>query len=1522
MTAAPAAHVLDRFNAATAAWFREAFDGPTAVQEQGWAEIADGRHTLLISPTGSGKTLAAFLWAISRVTELPEDAEPGVRVLYLSPLKALAYDVERNLRAPLIGIGRAAARLGQPFRAPRIGVRTGDTTSSERRRQLKDPGEIFVTTPESLYLILGGKAAARLRTVHTVIVDEIHVMAGTKRGAHLALSLERLAQVADVRPQRIGLSATVRPVEDVAHWLGGSRNVGSKDGVAIVDTSAKPALDLEIVVPMEDMARRAPVPEFSAGEVVGGGESGPVLMDFARDGMGAGAFQDPGRAGVWSQIHPKLLELIRAHRTSILFVNSRGLCERMARRLNELAEEDLVRAHHGSVSHAKRAEIEEGLKEGRLRGIVATSSLELGIDMGTVDLVVLVESPGATARGLQRVGRAGHGVGETSIGRLFPKWRGDLLEAAVVARRMQEGRLEPISVPRNALDVLAQQIVAMCAVRPWTVDELESTARAAFPYADLSRDALVSVLDMLSGRYPSTDFADLRPRLNWDRERDVLAPRPGAKMIAAVNAGTIPDRGLYAVQIAPDGPRVGELDEEMVHESRVGETFVLGASTWRVEGIERDRVLVSPAPGQPGKMPFWHGEGPGRPIELGRAVGEFLREFSEQPDDRTVDWLQGRSPLDVRAARNLDAYLREQLEATGALPTDRTIVVERFRDELGDWRVCLHTPFGARVHAPWALAMESALSGAAGFDIQATWTDDGIVLRFADIEGTGAGLPSEDALIPDPDDVEDRVVEQLAQSALFASMFRENAARSLLLTRAKPGQRMPLWAQRVKSSNLLAAAKQYPAFPVILETYRSCLADHFDLDALREVLSGIRRRDIKLELVETDTPSPFARSLVIRLVASHMYEGDAPLAERRAQALNLDRNLLRELLGHDELRELLDLEIIEQVERELQCLTADRRVRNADALHDLLRRLGDLGDEEAGLRSEVHPGEWLLDLQDQRRVACVRVAGAPRWVAVEDVARYRDALGAMPPPGLPSVFLEPSADPVIELLRRYSRTHGPFTTVEIAARFGMMPAAVSPLLAGLQAKGDLLRGGFRPGRVGDEWCAQDVLRRIRRRTLAKLRGEVAPVDSAVLGRFLVGWQGVVADKPGVHVPKRGRIALEDALDQLEGLPLSFKELEGRILPSRVPDFRPEMLDELGATGDLLWVGRGALGTTDGRVSLHRPDRPALLPSPEELPDSPLHEALLTHLRTRGASFLTALLAVDPGLPASEVLSALWDLVWAGGVTNDTFGPLRNLGRVRRAAKRSASAAGRGRRPPAGRRGLRARSLPGAGGRWYLTDFLTPSSANDTERAHALAVTLLERYGVVSREAAKAESIPGGFTSIYRVLQAMEEGGRARRGWFVDGLGGAQFALPGAVDRLRAARRLGDEPEVRVLAATDPANVYGSLLSWPTGRNETVATAKRLPGATVVLVDGRLILHLGAARTKLTTFASDDDERDLPAALHALYWVGRRARVREIRIERIDGEPALASPLRPALARAGFTEEIRGLTLDTSRPRRA
>jgi ATP-dependent Lhr-like helicase len=1458
---------LDRFSPAVRAWFDSTFEAPTPAQERGWPAIAEGSHTLILAPTGSGKTLAAFLWALDRLTSEPAPPAPErCRVLYVSPLRALAVDVEKNLRAPLTGIGLAAERLGEPLHPPTVGMRTGDTPANERRRIATRPPDVLITTPESLYLMLTSRTREILRSVRWVIVDEIHALAGTKRGAHLALSLERLEEVARETPQRIGLSATQRPLEEIARFLGGQTEDGPRP-VTIVDAGHRKPMEVEVVVSVEDMSELGRISE----EV----QTGPAAAG-------------PERVSIWPAIHPRLLELIQAHRSTIVFVNARRLAERLAARLNELAGEDLVAAHHGSIAREQRLEIEDGLKRGTLRAIVATSSLELGIDMGAVDLVVQVESPGSVSRGLQRIGRAGHRVGEPSRGKLFPKYRGDLLEAAVVVKRMLEGLIEETRYPRNPLDVLAQQIVAMCAVDEWTVDDLGRVLRRAANFAELSDELLRNVLDLLSGRYPSDEFAELRPRLVWDRRDDVLRAREGAGRIAIASGGTIPDRGLFGV-FTLDGRRVGELDEEMVYESRRGEVFLLGATSWRIEDITFDRVIVSPAPGEVGKMPFWKGDKPGRPLELGRAIGAVTRELAAAPHDRAVERLREDFGLDALAAENLVAYLDDQREAAGAVPDDRTILVERFRDELGDFRVCVLTPFGGRVHAPWAMAIQSRLAERYGLDVQVLWSDDGIVIRLPESEER---IPAEDLLF-DPEDVEELVVAQLPATQLFTTVFREAAARALLLPRRTPGRRTPLWQQRQRGADLLQVASRYPTFPILLEATRECLRDVFDVPALREVLGDVRARRIRVVPVDTERSSPFAQSLLFRWIAVYMYEDDAPLAERRAAALALDRDLLRELLGAEDLRELIDPSALADLELELQHLAEGRRARNADDVHDLLRRLGDLEPDELRARSTADPAAWVGQLRREGRAITLRVAGRERSVAIEDAARYRDALGASLPKGVPAVFAEPVAAPLEALVARYARTHGPFLARDVAARLGTTQERVAGALASLERAGRVVLGEFRPGGLEREWCDVEVLRALRRRSLAALRREVEPVEAAALARFLPEWQAVAR-------PRTGPTALADTIDQLQGAAIHASILETDVLPSRVQGYRPADLDALCASGDVVWLGAGGLGADDGRVALAFRERLRLVapPPPEERPSGPLHVALREHLAARGASFWPELHQAAGVADERAVLAALWDLVWAGEVTNDTLAPLRAFLHRRPRPSRP----GRAPRPGA----LRRTGPPAAAGRWSLVAPLLEPAPPPTEAAHARAMQLLDRHGVLTREAVLAEGAPGGYAGVYGVLRALEESGKARRGYFVDGLGAAQFAVPGAVDRLRELREAEREPAMLALAASDPAQPYGAALPWPASQGRPARTA----GAYVVLAGGVPAAFLERGARTLVTFA-DAADADWPDAIASLVKDGR---LRRIELSRIDAEPAPASPAAERLRGAGFVDGYRGLVL--------
>ncbi|MFF9688637.1 DEAD/DEAH box helicase [Streptomyces sp. NPDC014623] len=1568
-----AGSALDSFSPATRGWFAGAFDAPTAAQEGAWRAIGEGSDVLVVAPTGSGKTLAAFLASLDRLAAVPPPAEAKkrCRVLYVSPMKALAVDVERNLRSPLTGIRQESVRLGLPEPEVRVGVRSGDTPPAERRSMATRPPDILITTPESLFLMLTSSARDALSGVETVIVDEVHAVAGTKRGAHLAVSLERLDELLPRPARRIGLSATVRPVDEVARFLSPQRRV------EIVQPPSAKEFDLSVVVPVEDL-----------GDLGGSPATGDE----------GGQAEKPS---IWPHVEERIADLVQSHRSTIVFANSRRLAERLCNRLNEIAceraagaapEEEreadghlpeahspaeimarsgaakgapavLARAHHGSVSKEQRSQVEEDLKAGRLPAVVATSSLELGIDMGAVDLVIQVESPPSVASGLQRVGRAGHQVGAVSTGVVFPKYRGDLVQAAVVTERMREGAIEALRIPSNPLDVLAQQIVATVALDSWQADDLLALARRAAPFSSLPESAFTAVLDMLAGRYPSDAFAELRPRVVWDRVTGTVTGRPGAQRLAVTSGGTIPDRGLFGVFLAGADPkkgggRVGELDEEMVYESRVGDVFTLGTTSWRIEDITRDRVLVSPAPGVPGRLPFWKGDQLGRPLELGRALGAFLRELGGlSAEDARLRLLA--AGLDAWAADNVLSYLDEQRRACGHVPDDRTVLVERFRDELGDWRVVVHSPFGAQVHAPWALALSARLGERYGMDAQVMHADDGIVLRLPDADLMGldlldfdpdqvdaghraGGAPAHGGAGPaspavghdseqppvgatdvvfDKGEISQVVTEQVGGSALFASRFRECAARALLLPRRSPGKRTPLWQQRQRASQLLQVASEFGSFPIVLEAVRECLQDVFDVPGLTELMGDLEARRIRLVEVTTPEPSPFARSLLFGYVAQFLYEGDSPLAERRAAALSLDSHLLAELLGQAELRELLDAEVLGELERELQWLTDDRKAKDVEGAADLLRVLGPLTDSELAERGS-EPA-WAPELATSRRAIQVRIGGTAHWAAVEDAGRLRDALGTALPVGVPEAFTEPVKDPLGDLLARYARTHGPFTTTQAASRFGLGPAVTDGALRRLTASGRVVQGEFHPAGIGQEWCDATILRRLRRRSLAALRQELEPVPPAALAGFLPRWQHLGDNS------LRGIDGLARAIEQLQGAPVPASALEKLILPSRVVGYTPAMLDELTTTGEVVWAGAGALPGKDGWLSLHLADSaPLLLPPPRPLEETALHESVLAVLSGGYGLFFRQIAdqvraTTHPDCADPQLADALWDLVWSGRLTNDTLAPLRALLGSGRTAGSTAHRARRN--VPRGRYGsLTAAARPASrtgpptvSGRWSL---LPPAEPEPTHRAHALARTLLDRHGVVTRGAVQAEGVEGGFSAVYRVLAAFEDSGQARRGYVVEGLGAAQFAMDGAVDRLRAASTArdradpGSAPRALVLAAADPANAYGAALPWPESPDGAGHKPGRKAGALVVLVDGEVTLYMERGGKSLLAWPTDPAGPVLRAAAEALASAARAGMLGTVTVERVNGVSSLTSSLGPALEAAGFLATPRGLRL--------
>jgi ATP-dependent helicase Lhr and Lhr-like helicase len=1507
---------LRRFSPATREWFAGTFAAPTPAQAEAWSAIADGHNTLVIAPTGSGKTLAAFLWAIDRLASAAiDDANaPGTRVLYVSPLKALAVDVERNLRTPLTGITRTAQRLGLPDPQISVGVRSGDTSAGQRRQLVTRPPDILITTPESLFLMLTSAARETLAGVQTVIVDEVHAVAGTKRGSHLALSLERLDRLLPRPAQRIGLSATVRPPEEVARFLSGAART------TIVAPPAAKTFDLSVVVPVPDMANLE-------------------------------------NNTIWPDVEHRIADLIEAHNSTIVFANSRRLAERLTSRLNEIhaersgveliaapnpqvpggppaqimasgqsygAEPLLARAHHGSVSKEQRAAVEDDLKSGRLKAVVATSSLELGIDMGAVDLVIQVEAPPSVASGLQRIGRAGHQVGEISRGVVFPKHRTDLIGCGVTVQRMQTGQIENLAVPANPLDVLAQHTIAACALEPLNADEWFDAVRRSAPFATLPRSAFEATLDLLSGKYPSTEFAELRPRLVYDRDGGVLTARPGAQRLAVTSGGAIPDRGLFTVYLAAGADsekpsRVGELDEEMVYESRPGDVISLGATSWRITEITHDRVLVIPAFGEPARLPFWRGDSVGRPAELGAALGAFTGELAGLAPDAFHERCSAMG-FDEYAAENLHRLLDDQRQATNAIPTDATLVVERFRDELGDWRVILHSPYGLRVHGPLALAISRRLRDRYGIDEKATASDDGIVVHIPDTEDNPPGA---DLFVFAPDEIEPIVTVEVGGSALFASRFRECAARALLLPRRHPGKRSPLWHQRQRAAQLLDVARKYPDFPIVLEAVRECLQDVYDVPALTELMGGIEQRRVRLVEVETATPSPFAASLLFGYVGTFMYEGDAPLAERRAAALSLDTTLLAELLGRVELRELLDPDVVAATHRQLQHLSPDRHARDAEGVADLLRLLGPLTEQEVADRSTATDvGGWLEGLRTARRAVTVSYAGHTWWVAVEDVGRLRDGVGIAVPPGVPVSFTDPVADPLAELIGRYARTRGPFGTAEVAERFGLGLRVAGDLLGRLAVDGKVVRGEFAlTPSDSEQWCDADVLRMLRRRSLAAMRAQVEPVSTAAFGRFLPGWQQIGAPTA------TGVDGLAGVIEQLAGIAMPASALEPLILGQRVRDYQPAMLDELLASGEVVWSGAGAISSSDGWIALHMADTtPLSLTAPAEIEFTDSHRRILDTL-SRGGGFFFRQLADGRD---EELKSALWELVWAGWVTGDTFAPVRALlsGSGRSGSGRSTPAHRNRRRPPRlshfSVTHAQARAAdPAVAGRWSALPSPEPDS---TVRAHFAAEQLLARYGVLTKGSVAAEGVPGGFATLYKVLTAFEDAGRCQRGYFVESLGGAQFAVASTVDRLRSHQDSVDPDRPAyspvVLAAADPANPYGSALPWPARSSDADDIAHRpgrKAGALVILVDGTLTWFLERGGRSLLTFTSDPEaHRAAAAALGELVTDGR---VASVLVERVDSVPVLDPTqsgdrvvVAQALADSGFARTPRGMRL--------
>lgn len=1662
----PTPHALTRSSDEVRGWFLDAFPEPTPLQECAWDVIEGGENALVIAPTGSGKTLAAFLFAIDELmrekaatADLPKKERPGkgVRVLYISPLKALGADVERNLQAPLAGIAARMAAAGGAMPEVRTGMRTGDTTPDQRRSLQRNPPDILITTPESLYLMLTSQARETLRTVETVIVDEVHALAGSKRGAHLALSLERLDDLLDEPAQRIGLSATVRPRDEIARFLGGPHPV------RVVASEGRPDMDVRVRVPVRDMTA---VPTFGGSDLTGGSAAtrggGPrrapaeeawksdraLRAAMAKSSLPASTTSPDSRLGsssIWPYIEASILDEVLAHRTTIVFVNSRGLCEKLTARLNDLyakrmgiargvdadapaapirsdlgstadmstgAPAIIAKAHHGSVSKEKRLQVERELKAGELPCVVATSSLELGIDMGSIDLVLQVAAPPSVASALQRIGRANHQVGGRSTGSIFPRTRTEIIDAAVAAEGMYEGRIEQTALVKNALDVLAQQTVAAVAMDELAADDWYDTVRRAAPYTELPRRAFDSVLGMLAGRYATADLAEFSPRIVWDRERGRLLARPGTQRQAVMSAGTIPDRGMFSV-VLPEGDgaqgrrRVGELDEEMVYESRVGDIITLGTSSWRISEITRDRVIVEPAPGRSARLPFWHGEGVGRPAETGRMRGAFLRAVAAGIEGDDAEAEEGgfgvscavserlaADGLDDDAQRNLVELIRSQRAATGIIPDDKTLVVERCEDEQGDWRVLLHSPYGRRVHEPWAMAVSDRIMAIYGYDAQAMAADDGIVLR---IPMTEARLPGVELFAFDPDELDRIVRDRVGSTSLFSARFRECAARALLMSPIAPGKRAPLWQQRLKAGQLLEAARREHEFPILVETARECLQDVYDMRALHELMEQVQAGSVRLVEAQTSVPSPFAAPLLFGYVGEHLYAGDLPHAEQRASLLSLDPTLLGELLGSTDLGDVLDADVIAGVEAGLQRLAPDRRMRGVEGAADLLRVLGPLSVEDVARRLEptldAEAGGATADEEDARaaleelyaahRAFPVAIGGVELWAATDDAQRLRDGLGSTIPPwasaGVDARLQEGEGalHPLDELLARYARTHGPFSVEAAAARFGIGVAVARDGLARLASAGRLMQGRF--GEDGDgrarAWVETGVFRRLRSLSLAEARRAVQAVSPSAFARFLIDLQGA---GPLGEERFEGIDGLAQVIAQFEGVFLPASAWEAHVFPSRVRDYRPGMLDELLASGDVVWAGarrEGDEGDGHGRAPRPRssrereaaglvafyptdspfaPVRPDLAdapsdgPKPEGSAAPSVEAAVVEALGFGGGLFFRQIVDAARRRLAPEfvdeaaVAVVMRELMWDGRATNDTYAPVRAslegagaaAGKPRSAPRRRVSSRRSAMRTvdsPTMRGIVSAQAAVGAAltGRWSL---IMPSPENDTVRAIALVESILDRYGVLSRDVVQLSGVPGGLGSLLPVLRQMEDTGEVLRGAFVQGLGPAQFAARETIDVLRTyeANDAAARSETVVLAADDPACLYGAGLPWPPvahadaeGAEEHEARPTRRAGSLVVVLGGVPALYATAGLRSLLSFTDDGDA--LARAARALVAHEKRSLKRagaegarkKVVMETLNGRSILDSPLAEVLQDAGLVRLPDGMRLYVS-----
>lgn len=1492
---------LGTFSDAVRGWFLDRFAGPTEVQTRAWETIAIGANALVIAPTGSGKTLAAFLQAIDDLmNEKAATAkwQRGVRVLYVSPLKALGADVERNLAVPLEEI---AARVGADVRVE-MGMRTGDTSASERARLQRKPPDILITTPESLYLILTSRAREMLRSVRTVIVDEIHSIAGNKRGAHLSLSLERLDDLVGHPVQRVGLSATVEPQEEVARFLGGVQPV------SVVAAEGRTDADISVRVPVRDMTA---IP----------------------------AVGDDRASSIWPYLESAILDEVLAHASTIVFVNSRGLCERLTARLNDryaqrvagrtdkdaiaemagravrsdigstsalsgAADATIAKAHHGSVSKEQRALVENELKTGTLRCVVATSSLELGIDMGEVDLVIQVAPPPSVASGLQRIGRANHHVAGRSKAIMFPRVRTETIDCAAAVEGMAAGLIESTHLVDRPLDVLAQQTVAAVSLCPdgLSADDWFGVVKRSANFAELSRDAFDAVIGMLSGVFASGDVAEFAPRITVDAGTGMLMPLPRSQRLAVSAGGTIPDRGSYPAML-PEGSaeggrrRVGELDEEMVHESRVGDRIILGTSTWRIAEIDRDRVIVEPAPGAAARLPFWHGESTGRAYDEALRRGALVRCLAGSSQE-TVETRLIVDGLDAFARENLKGLLAHQRQATGVVPDDRTVIIEVCADEEGDDRIVIHASFGKRVCEPWALAITARVRERFGFDPQAMAADTGIVVRFPQAES--GDLPDLAAFLFDPDEAERIVAAEVGATALFAARFRECASRALLVASRQPGKRAPLWQQRVKGGQLLEAARREGDFPLLAEAARECLHDVYDMGALRQVMEDIDTGAVRVSAVRTQTPSPFAAPLLFGYVADHLYEGDLPHAERRHALLSVDADLLGELLGSDKAAEVLDQAVVDAVQAELQGTAAGYRARGVEGVCELLRRVGPLStsnvacrtdgpldameDDEAAACADDEQARALLDeLEAGHRAFRTQIAGAPVWAVAEDAARLRAVLGAPCPDWARIEGDAGSAETLLDgVIARILRTNALCTAESIAQELGLGTALVEESLRRLAGQGRAVQMAYPADAPIPSWTDPVVMRRLRARSLAAARQAIAPVDQATYLRYLFDLQGI-GDAEGVD----GIDRLAEIIAQFEGVFLPAQLWEASVFPTRMAGYDPVLLDDLLACGDVVWQG-GTDGKGNHVIAFY----------PSDSPFCPVR--------------------IEPCDRTDQ--GALAEMVWNGCASSDSFAFVRAsiAGRLveridltsamprrahsRRAGRRYAASAGAKREA---RERVIERTARDAAfmGTWWKME--TPE-VNDTVCAMDIVDSLLDRYGVVTRDIALGAGVPGGLGSLYPVLRSREDAGELLRGAFVEGMGPSQFAAVDTIEHLRSFADAGTGPAI-VLDADDPIDLLGRGLPWPA--STVNAKPARRAGALVVFWKGMPILHISAHGRDIISFSEDVEALRCAACAFASTSLERARRLHtwseRIQVRTFDGKPVLDTPFATVLEEVGF-----------------